>query len=297
MTNRIQVFFKEHDIKELMDAGLTLPEIIQKLLKIGYKGFQFPERISESLGRYHSQEEINYIRSLPKKVQISFHHDQKTANLALKKDLDKAKQSIDKAVALGADYIVFHFGTIELGKDKKIEEKWDTLAENINNLIQCGGRKIAVSIENVRVEYSDINGFEEIKKRLHQAGKELKITLDTGHAFVDGALLAKVKNNPNSMFQSAKEYISSFIDKLGKNIHNTHLHDNTLFKSDHMVIGDGQAPIEFTLRKLFEVGYRGNLLYEINIERWRDEFYKNRGIFEIYQIAYDRLLNAFKKLY
>lgn len=294
----IQVFLREPDIKELMDRGLKLPEIIQAFLKMGYKGIQLAEGITRTLGRYYTQKEIDYIHKLSKKIPISFHcHNRGMPSLVLEQDLEKAKRSIDRAVALGADYIVFHFGEIELSGGEKLEEKFDVLAKNINDLIEYGARKILVSIENVRRDYSDINGFKAIRERLQAAGKELKITFDTGHAFVDGMLQAKVKNGPESAFRAAKEYVSSFINALGQNIHNTHLHDNTFLRSEqHMIIGDGRGPVEFTLKKLLKTGYQGNLLCEIHLEKWRDKLYKGKDALEIYQIALHRLRKMLENL-
>ncbi len=315
--NRIQTFLRESDIRDLMAKnGYGLQQIINEMLKIGFKGLQLPERIAEKIGKYYTPEEIYFIKNLSKGgIQISYHHDQHNTNLAQKERryLTNAKKSIDRAVALGADYIVFHLGFVDFDEKSYnspeiLEEGRKNLVHNLKHLIKYAARReIDLMVENNhKEEYEyvrntekvdcEIDDFEYLRSELERNGKRFKINFDTGHAFIQGAWGVKDKRDIKLMVQEAKKFTTSFIKQLGKNIYATHISDNTLTShDDHMIVGDGIAPIEFTLKKLLESGYQGGFLYELHTEKWQDK-YNGKDTLEIYKIAYQKLLKILEKV-
>jgi len=317
MKNRIQTFLRERDIREMMAKnGYGLQQIIEEMLKIGYKGLQLPERIAEKIDKYYTPEEIDYIRNLSKKgIQISFHHDQHNTNLAQKEKiyLVNAKRSIDRAVALRSDYIVFHLGFVDFDEKpyntpEVLEEGRKNLVRNLDYLIKYATKRdIDLTVENNhKEEYEYVRNtkkidcetedFEYLRDELEKKGKVIKINYDTGHGFIQGAWVVKDKRDIKSMVEAAKKFAFSFVDRLGKNIYATHISDNTLTShDDHMIVGDGIAPIKLTLEKMIESGYQGNFLYELHLESWLDK-YKGKSILEIYKIAYERLLKMLEKI-
>lgn len=315
--NKIQTFLRERDVREIMATkGYDLQQIIKEMLKIGYRGIQLPERIAEKLGKYYTPEEIDYIKNLSeKRIQISYHHDQHNTNLTHKdkKCLTNARRSIDRAVALGADYIVFHLGFVDFGEKpyntpEVLKEGRKNLVRNLKHLTKYAARrKIDLMVENNhKEEYEyvrntkkvdcEINEFEYLRGELERNGKRFKINFDTGHAFIQGAWGVKDKRRIRLMKEEAKKFTTFFIERLGKSIYAAHISDNTLTSyDDHMIVGDGIAPIEFALKKLLEFGYRGSFLYELHTEKWQDK-YNGKGILEIYQIAYQKLLKMLEKV-
>jgi len=317
MKNRIQTFLRERDVREMMAKnGYGLQQIINEMLKIGFKGLQLPERIAEKIGKYYTPEEIDFIKNLSKGgIQISYHHDQHNTNLVQKGriNLVNAKRSIDRALDLGADYIVFHLGFVDFGEKpynspEILKEGRKNLVRNLKYLFKYAAkRKIDLMVENNhKEEYEyvrntkkvdcEINDFEYLRSELERNGKRFKINFDTGHAFIQGAWGVKDKRCIKLMVQGAKKFTTSFIEQLGKNIYATHISDNTLTShDDHMIVGDGIAPIELALEKLLESGYQGNFLYELHLESWLDK-YKGKSVLEIYKIAYQKLLKMLEKV-
>ncbi len=318
MKNRLQTFLRERDVRDMMAKnGYGLQQIIEEMLKIGYKGMQLPERIAEKIDKYYTPKEIDYIKNLSKEgIQISYHHDQHNTNLAQKEKiyLINAKRSINRAVALGADYIVFHLGFVDFGEKtydtpEVLEEGRRNLVRNLSYLIKYAAkRNIDLMVENNhKEEYEyvrntkkidcEIEDFEYLRDNLGKNnGEHFKINFDTGHAFIQGAWVVQDKRDIKSMVKAAEKFTSSFIERLGKNIYATHISDNTLTSyDDHMIVGDGIAPIELTLEKLLESGYQGNFLYELHLESWLDK-YKGKSVLEIYEIAYQKLLKMLEKI-
>ena len=86
--------------------------------------------------------------------------------------------------------------------------------------------------------------FEEIFKMF----PSLKLTLDTGHANIDG-------QRGNRLMQ--------FVERFGKQIGHLHFSDNLGERDDHLAVGKGSVNFSKLILSLKEIGYNDTLTIEV----------------------------------
>ena len=175
-------------------------------------------------------------------------HDNYLINLASadgeirKKSVVAFRRELERALALGADYLVAHPGS---AKDSTVSEALRTCVESLKEA--AGGRALdglMVLIENTAGQGSAIGrSFEEVAEMVNGAGRELPVgaCIDTAHSFAAGYSI----HTPSGLARMIKE-----LDRtVGiRNVRIIHANDSkSAFDSHvdrHEHIGKGQIGAE-----------------------------------------------------
>jgi len=171
--------------------------------------------------------------------------------------LDTYRRAADATAILGADKMVVHPVKFENCKfDYRREECFDLNIKLFDRLTpHLKGCGVTALLENMFIKESK-EGFSRLVPTIYSTGEELArakdilgscygVCLDSGHQMI------------------TKEDIPAMVRLLGKRILALHLHDNTGDRDDHLPPYFGKLPFGSLLAALKEVGYQGNLNFEV----------------------------------
>jgi len=306
---------REHDVAQLMDYQerlKTLADIVRYFAnELGYTSIQVPERMQEVLPNVFLDDEVlREIRELAedKQVYISLHVDDRQTNLACadghSKEGDpdsdsiirRAKESIDLAIKLGADYVVFHPGFIPGTEyEEVIKEALQRVAGRLQHIMayaQRQERPVTVVLENnhsmeerekhiVRID-TRIEHFQYLRKILGFG--PLHLCLDTGHTALQAVCEAddvdpRVANTKEiqRIIERAMDKWLTFAEELGEEGGKLfiHLNDTDGTKDQHLIPGDGLIPYDSFFTGLMVRGLR---VVDIILEVATDKGYRDRGL-------------------
>lgn len=179
--------------------------------------------------------------------------------------IKRVKESIDFSEKIGAKILTLHPGHFPVFGEpiKKRAEKYyfDVLEE----IVSYANKKISVAIENESKPPAHKSncypGPEEIKTVIDKFDGEIKMTLDIGHL--------------NVTYSGDVNKILKYIQTLGKEIIQVHIHDNRGDKDSHLIPGEGSidfGPILKCVKSntenvdlILEIGNKGSV-YDGNEE-------------------------------
>ncbi len=141
-----------------------------------------------------SEEEITLFRSLRQKFDISplYIHASYLINMASddpilrKKSIEMLVKEMDRADAIGADFVILHIGSAS-GSDDRVSRKRSIAA--LNEVVRTGAWKSGLLIENTAGERGDISSrICDLAEICHDVQGSLisGICFDTCHAFAAG---------------------------------------------------------------------------------------------------------------
>lgn len=171
--------------------------------------------------------------------------------------LDVYKRAAEGAAALGAKHMVVHPIKFEncIG-DYRRAECFDLNIELFSRLAPFL-KEVGVTalLENMFITEKK-DGFARLLPTIYSTGEELSrakdalgdsfgVCLDSGHAFI------------------TKENIPEMVRAIGDRLLAVHLHDNTGDRDDHLPPYFGKMPLDALLAAMKEVGYKGNLNFEV----------------------------------
>lgn len=123
-------------------------------------------------------------------------------------------------------------------------------------LEECGVKALLENMFITRVSgefkklYPTIySSAEELARAADALGSSYGVCLDSGHAFI------------------TKEDIPAACRLLGRRLLAIHLHDNTGDRDDHLIPYFGKVPFAETIEALKEIGYGGNVNFEVHFGR------------------------------
>jgi sugar phosphate isomerase/epimerase len=173
--------------------------------------------------------------------------------------LKRLKQSIVNANALNCHLWVFHPGMktgISMfypGMD------WARNLESVRLLLKfAGNHGVEVAIENV-ISMFLLKNVEDFKKFYSEINENIGLTLDTGHANINGQV---------------EEFLSKFPDKI---VH-VHAHDNLGEVDQHLGIGYGNIDWENVARLLKRANYDRTITIE-SVEHVEESVQKLKRFF------------------
>jgi len=148
---------------------------------------------------------------------------------------DEIRRSLDTAAALNAEKVVAHPPAVgpmgALAMDIVTPLVAEAMAEMLTHAESIG---MSICLENMFPRYRtgvDIDFF----KPLLETHPELRLTLDIGHAFIDGP---------------GDRRLLRFIETLGQRIGHLHVSDNKGKRDDHLPVGKGKIPFDRVARAL-----------------------------------------------
>lgn len=232
----------------------------------GFEAMDFPLYIEKKRGEIAPGDE-DFFFSLGKKAkERGLSIGQTHAPFGYREDDGSTFSSIlsiyEKAIrytaALGADKIVLHPIKFEnCVRDYRREECFLLnleLFEKLNRALEENG--VTALLENMFIKktqgefkklYPTIySSAEELCRAADALGKNFGVCFDSGHALITG------------------EDCPSACRLLGKRLRAVHLHDNTGDRDDHLVPYFGKVPFLETVDALKEIGYAGNINFEVH---------------------------------
>jgi hypothetical protein len=252
---------------------------INSLRRIGYRGFQFSEGDC-------TEKEFEIIDKIASSMEISFHHDNRSTNLCLhsRKVLERAKNSVCKALRMNASYIIFHPGRYPIKKYTQAKKNF------LNNLLfllnYCDRRRISLTIENnwenliydkSGLKIAEYRGKKEIGIMgskieffdflFDKIGSRLKITFDFSHLILQGRI-ESIKNKIESeefslgdenyvaylaskdLIDSAKRYVDDFLKKFHPYIFATNVNETDFRDDVNFIPGDGIGLSSYVISEL-----------------------------------------------
>ena len=169
--------------------------------------------------------------------------------------LAEVRHSLETAADLGARKIVLHPSIISglgpLVKEMAVKYALDSLETVYEQACRLGQ---TLCLENMfpRLGYMVEPGeFVDIFNRF----PGLKMTLDTGHAFIDGR---------------REKRILEFIARLPDRVEHLHVSDNRGERDDHLPLGKGRIRFEKIVNALKGIGYNGTCTLEIFTDDRKD---------------------------
>lgn len=173
---------------------------------------------------------------------------QKTITEEIEKGFEFAKE-------VNCNLLVIHGGRAEFNFAMPIEELEPlrielrpVLAAKIQELCDIAkGYGLTLALENltnlndITLTAEDLLSVKELVNR-----DNLTLTFDCGHAHMHGY------------------DVVDFVQKLGKHIGHTHLHDNHGFRDEHLVPGRGTIPWQAMIQALKAIDYNGIYLFELS---------------------------------
>lgn len=159
------------------------------------------------------------------------------------------RHSLDVAFALGAEKVVLHpsiasgMGAFVLATTK--EYAFDFLAEMVDAARQLN---ITICLENMFPRYL-LGVLPDDFDEIFRAFPSLKLTLDTGHANIDG--------------QQDGGRLMRLAERFGDRIGHLHFSDNRGKRDDHLAVGKGTVDFTGLVRHLKKIGYDDTLTLEV----------------------------------
>lgn len=162
--------------------------------------------------------------------------------------MKRLKRSIRLSAKLNPEYWVFHPGIRSAISDIVPGLDWRINLESVRELLsEAEQYGLRMALENVPETFPfilrRINDFKMFFDSLGDEGSKIGITLDVGHANINGQLY---------------NIISAFRSKI---VH-THLHDNNGDRDSHLGIGFGNINWPRLMESLREINYSGALVIE-----------------------------------
>ena len=180
--------------------------------------------------------------------------------------LDAYKRAAEATAILGAKHMVVHPVKFDdCAFDHRREECFDLnirLFQKVTPILKEAG--IVALLENMFITERKEGGYKRLLPTIYSSGEELArakdilgdsyaVCLDSGHAHI------------------TKEDLRQMVLALGNRLVALHLHDNTGDRDDHLPPYFGTMPMEVLLSALKEVGYRGNLNFEVRFDAVPEE--------------------------
>ena len=167
-----------------------------------------------------------------------------------KASVDEMLRSMDLSAEMAAEKVVMHPSAITglaplvmdlaKGYGKESMEKMIAHARNLG---------LRICLENMFPRYRSF--FEPAHfSALFDAHPGLEMTLDTGHANIDGG----------------SDRIFEFIRRHGSRIGHVHASDNQGQRDDHLPIGEGNIDFQGVMRRLATIGYGQTITLEVFAE-------------------------------
>ena len=188
--------------------------------------------------------------------------------------LDYGFRVLDAATLLGVNLVTFHPSSVE-GESSEAALRWPPLLASLRDLSRYAGeRDLTLGIENhPRPLFCE--DPVELVARIEDLGlRNVGISLDLGHAYVNGQL-------------------SSCIRYLGRSLFAVQASDTSGHSDDHLFPGKGKLPWEEIIDSLADVGFSGPIIVEIKDERplgivLEDlhEFAKEMGLFGVEEVSH-----------
>jgi sugar phosphate isomerase/epimerase len=137
------------------------------------------------------------------------------------------RRSLDAAAELGAEKVVAHPPVIgpmgALAQDLVRPLVVEGLNEMLDHAANLG---LTVCLENMFPRYGVMVEPEEFRP-VFEARPDLKLTLDTGHAFIQG---------------EGEKRLFAFVETWGRRLGHLHVSDNQGRRDDHLPVGRGKVP-------------------------------------------------------
>ena len=215
------------------------------------------------LGKTSTLSEARALRRLAEDLGVTI--DQTHAPFGYRADdgstqetiLDEYKRSAEATAALGAKYMVVHpvkFENCKFGyrREECFDLNVDLFRRLAPTLRECG---VVALLENMFIK-DEVEGFYRLVPTIYSTGEELSracdvlgedfaVCLDSGHALI------------------TREDIPDMVRTIGHRLRALHLHDNTRDRDDHLPPRLGKLPFDDLLAALREIGYDGNLNFEV----------------------------------
>lgn len=294
---------------------------IDSLRKMGYQGFRFSEA-------KYIKKELETINKISDSAEISFHHDNHNTNLCIenKEMLERAKNSVNKALEIKANYIIFHPGTYRVGEYVQAKRNF------INNLLPllkyCKERQISLVLENnwenlvydkSGVKITDSRKQEDINIMgckteffnflLDEIGDDLKINLDFSHLVLQckiELLQEKIKNKEFSigdkdyiayltseeLINETKKCVDRFLEKFHYYIFVVDINETDFHDDVNFLPGDGIGLTKHIVSNLKKWNYTGRYMVEIDSDKPAFKLkYKHLSPLEWYTKSYRFMKN------
>lgn len=248
--------------------------VLDELIKIHDLGFDYFELSLDPPCAHHSQileiktEIKSCLKSFAMELVCHLPTFVYTADLApaiRRASLEEMLHSLEITSLLGAKKAVLHpsvisgLGRYSLMAARKLAmESLEIIVEKSNEL------NIELCFENMYPAYLfcfEPDHFKEIFKR----HKELKLTLDTGHAHM---------NDPGG------NRLRNFIKKWPDKIAHIHVSDNSGRYDEHLAVGEGNINFKQFFRNLNSAGYDGTCTLEIFTDHTSDLLKSREHIIE-----------------
>jgi sugar phosphate isomerase/epimerase len=173
------------------------------------------------------------------------------------------RRSLDAAAALGAEKVVAHPPVIGGLAVLARELVRPLVAEGMDRMLDhAAGLGLAVCLENMFPRYGVCVEPEEFGP-LFAARPDLRLTLDTGHAFIDG--------------RRGKRLLA-FVETWGQRLGHLHVSDNGGRRDDHLPVGRGKVPFARLAKALNRFAAVATVTMEIFTER-REDLAESREAF------------------
>jgi sugar phosphate isomerase/epimerase len=135
---------------------------------------------------------------------------------------------IELSAELGARMVTVHPGTVH--SPKLLPQSASSSAATLRKLVRAAGGRLTVNVENLesgdsRYRYPVVSGAKSLRALLDDVDG-LKCTLDTGHAYASGEVPLKIGR------------------AAGSRLAEVHLHDNGGTADEHLIPGEGKAPLK-----------------------------------------------------
>ena len=153
--------------------------------------------------------------------------------------------NIDTAIEFGAEVAVFHASSFSSPHDWDEKTVFDALNRSCNRLeTYASERGITLCAENLKGPFVDVTDFPEMFTK-----NDMKMCLDTGHAFVTG-------------MDGADQ--AQFLREHGDRIEHVHLNDTRIQDDDeHLPVGLGQLDFRPLAEAIVETNWTGTCTHEV----------------------------------
>ena len=212
-------------VKSIGDAGIGYVELWGEFPH-AYPGWVDEKRLRDALSPYG--------------MTVSVHAPFTDLNPAspdpeLRKAIGKALvRSVEMAARIGASIMTVHPGSVH--SEKLVGGSAEAAIATIKGMVKAAGGALSVNVENQAkstsmYHYPLGSTLESLEGILAGVGGA-KCTVDTGHAHASGL-------DPKEV-----------LDRLGAKVTEAHLSDNSGTADDHLIPGQGSAPLEGFMKRV-----------------------------------------------